>query len=362
MRVPAAKAVAPSPPTPPHVPEVAPAPEAAVAVPAEMMAAPTKKPFPLAVIVIVVVVILLGGGAAAWFLSRLKAISQTPPTAQVPAPVTAPSPPIATESPSTPPPIEEAPAPAPAAVPPGVSTAPRKRAAKPLPTPAPAPVAPAANPRAEQIFNLETLAREAYTKGNYAEPPTANAITYAKQVLALDAGNDYARTILENSVNGGKYQMQQAIARKDFPNARRIADALAKLLPERRDVVELTEDIASAERADQAAQRPKAPTPTVSFRADHLHTDKAPADNGPYCQGSLSILEGRLKFVGETATDGKTHTFDFACSDIREIKKNSRLASRQNGFHVRTPATNINFVPEDSSAAHISSLASACSK
>ena len=211
-------------------------------------------------------------------------------------------------------------------------------------------------------MNLQTLARDAYTKGNYAEPVAANAITYAKQVLALDAGNDYARTILEDSVNGGKYQMQQAITRKDFSGARRVAAALAKVLPERRDVMELEEDIASAERADQVAQRPKAPTPTVSFRADHLHTDKAPADNGPFCLGSLSILEGRLKFVAETATDGKTHTFDLSCSDIREIKKNLRLASRQNGFHVRTGKTTINFVPEDSSAAHISALASACSK
>ena len=211
-------------------------------------------------------------------------------------------------------------------------------------------------------MNLQTLAREAYTKGNYAEPPAANAISYAKQVLALDAGNDYAKTILKDSVEGGKYQMQQAIARKDFTGARRVADALAKVLPERRDVVELKEDIASAERAHQAAQRPKAPTPTVSFRADHLHTDKAPADNGPFCRGSLSILEGRLKFAAETATDGKTHTFDLACSDIQEIKKNPRVASRQNGFHVRAGKTTINFVPEDSSAAHLPSLAAACSK
>ena len=93
-----------------------------------------------------------------------------------------------------------------------------------------------------------------------------------------------------------------------------------------------------------------------------MHTFKAPAGDVSSCLGTFSVLAGGLKFVGETATDGKTHTFDLACSDIREIKKNLRLASRQNGFHVRTPATNINFVPEDSSAAHISSLASACSK
>ena len=328
--------------------------------PAEMMAAPTKKPFPMAVIVIVVVVILLGGGAAAWFLSRLKAISQTPPTAQVPAPVTAPSPPPAAESVSTASPLEEAPAPAPAALPPAVSTAPRKRAAKPAPTPAP--TAPAVNPQAEQILKLQTLARDAYAKRNYAEPAAANAISYAKQVLALDAGNDYAKTILKDSVEGGKYQMQQAIARKDFTAARRVADAMAKLLPERRDVAELTQDIASAERADRSPPPPQAPTATVSFRAYHLHKDKAPADDGPYCTGSLSVLAGHLKFSSERSTDGKTHTFDLACSDIREIKGNSRLASRQNGFHVRAGKTTLNFVPEDSSAAHLPFLTSACSK
>ena len=97
-------------------------------------------------------------------------------------------------------------------------------------------------------MKLQTLAREAYIRGNYAEPPGANAIDYAKQVLALDAGNNYARSILEDSVKGGKYQMQQALTRKDFSGARRVAGALLKLLPERRDVVELKEDIANAER------------------------------------------------------------------------------------------------------------------
>ena len=211
-------------------------------------------------------------------------------------------------------------------------------------------------------MRLQTLARDAYAKRNYAEPPASSAINYAKQVLALDAGNDYAKTILNDSVEGGKYQMQQAIARKDFAGARRVADAMAKLLPERRDVAELEEDIASAERLDQAPPPPKAPTPTVSFRVFHLHTDRGPADNGPYCHGSLMVLTERLKFVGETATDGKTHSFDLACSDIREIKKNSSLISHRVGFHVRTASTNNNFVPENSSAAHLSSLAAACSK
>jgi hypothetical protein len=314
---------------------------------------PAKKAFPIALVGIIVAVVVLVGGAAAWFLLRPKPVAQVPPpVAQAPAPVTAPAP----ESVPAAPAVTVAPA-APAA-----PAAPKKSIPKPAPAPAPAPAAPAANPRAEQIAHLQNLARDAYAKGSYAEPSGANTIAYAKQVLALDPANDYAKTLLEHSVNGGKYQVQQAIARKDFSGARRAADILAQLLPERRDIVELKEDIASAERADQEARRPKGPVAVLSFRADHMHTDKAPADNGPYCRGTLSVVAGHLKFAGETATDGKPHSFDLACSDIREIKKNSRVASRQNGFHVRTASTNINFVPEDSSAAHITDLASACAK
>ncbi len=185
---------------------------------------------------------------------------------------------------------------------------------------------------------------------------------YAKQLLALDPANEYARTLLENSINGGKYQVQQAIARKDFSKARHAAEVMAQLLPERRDVVELSEDIASAERADEEARRPKGPGAVLCFRADHMHTEKAPADNGPLCRGTLSVIAGHLKFVGETATDGRTHSFDIPCSDVREIKKNSRVAAKQNGFHVRAAGTNLNFVPGDSAAAHITELASACGK
>jgi len=231
------------------------------------------------------------------------------------------------------------------------------------PAPAPAPVAPAADPKAAQIASLQNLGREAYTKGNYAEPPAASAVGYSKQVLALDPANDYAKTLLENSVNGGKYQAQQAILRKDFASAHRVADTLAQLLPGRSDIAGLKEDIVSAERAEEAARRPKGPVLLVTFRAYHMHTEKAPADKGAYCLGTLTVTAGHLKFVGESFSEGQyIHNFDFACSDVREIKKNARVASHQNGFHVRTGSFNNNFVPEDSSAAHISALASACSK
>jgi hypothetical protein len=94
-----------------------------------------------------------------------------------------------------------------------------------------------------------------------------------------------------------------------------------------------------------------------------MHSEKAPADNGPYCLGMLSVAGGHLKFVGQSASQGqRIDTLDIPCSEVREIKKNARVASRQNGFHVRTASTNINFVPEDSIAAYFAALAFACTK
>jgi hypothetical protein len=227
----------------------------------------------------------------------------------------------------------------------------------------PVPAAPAPSPQAQEIASLQNQARDAYAKGNYAEPPATNSIALSKQVLALDPANSYAKTLLEDSANGGKYQVQQAILQKDFAAAHRVADALAQLLPGRRDIAELKEDIASAERADAEARRPKPAAPLVAFRAYHMHSEKAPADNGPYCLGMLSVVAGHLKFVGQSASEGqRIDTLDIACSEVREIKKNARVASHQNGFHVRTASTNINFVPENSIAAYVSALAFACTK
>jgi hypothetical protein len=313
------------------------------------------------VALVIGVVMVVGGGATWYFLRSGRAVQNPPPRVATPAPASTPAPPA--QPVPTPAPAAESPRPG---VSPAAASQPRRaRVEKPAPAPAPAPAAPAASPKAEQIASLQNLAREAYAKGNFAEPLAANAIAYSKQVVALDPANDYAKSLLENSANGGKYQVQQAISHKDFASAHRVADALAQLLPGRSDIAGLKEDIASAERADEEARRskPVAVAPVVGFRAYHMHSDKAPADKGPYCLGSLSVTGGRMKFTGESASEGqKTDSFDLACSDIREIKKNARVASRQNGFHARTASSNINFVPEDSSAAHLSALASACSK
>ena len=234
---------------------------------------------------------------------------------------------------------------------------------KAVPEATPAPAVPAAGPKTAELVSLQNLAREAYAKANYVEPGDANAIAYLKQALALDPSNAYTRTLLEDSVKGGKYQVQQAILRKDFTTAHRISDELAQLLPGESAVADLKADLASAEKAEEESRRAKqVPTAVLMMRVYHLHSGKGPGDKGPYCLGKLSVVAGRLKYVGETASDGQVHSFDFACSEVREVKKNARLASRENGFHVRTASSNINFVPEEPSGSLIPALASACSK
>ena len=92
-----------------------------------------------------------------------------------------------------------------------------------------------------------------------------------------------------------------------------------------------------------------------------MHSGKATGDKGSYCRGTLTVVAGRLKYVGENSPDGQVHSFDFACSEV-EVKKNSRVAFWEKGFHVRTPSGNISFVPEDGSASHLRALAAACSE
>jgi hypothetical protein len=181
--------------------------------------------------------------------------------------------------------------------------------------------------------------------------------------LALAPNDEYARTILENSVNGGKYRAQQAIQTRDFATAWQVANALDRLLPGRNDIAELRRDVEIVEKAEEAAHRPPpAPVPALSFRAYHMHTDKAPADHGPYCLGTLSVLGERIRFAGQSASDGQVHNLEFACSEAREIKKNARVAAGQGGFHIRTATSNTNFVPEDALPTHPSQLSAVCTK
>ena len=372
-----APAVTPPPTSPAAVPAAMPqaaavtAPPAAPAQEVEIIA-PTKKPSLLLVGIVLAVmgIVVLAAGAAGWyFLHRAAAPIKQP----IPHGTTATAPPsqgtteVAPPPPTPTTPTPETPAPTTPAPEKGAAEAPRPkpgRVTKPAPPPPPAPAAatPAANPQHAGIANFQNLARDSYAKGNYAEPAGVNAIAYAKQALAIDPNDDYSKKLLESAVDGGTYQVQQAIAKKDFGTAQRLADAMAQLLPGRGDVAGLKEDIASAQRAGEAAHRPQPVAPLASFRVMHMHTDKSPTDKGPYCEGTLSVSAGHLKFAGQSATDGQVHNFDFACSDVREVKKNARVASHQGGFHVRTTQANHNFVPADPGASPAPALASACSK
>jgi hypothetical protein len=335
---------------------------------------PRKSPVLLIVAIVGVVFIMLMavGGFFAWRILKSRLVpapASQEQRAQVTTPEPAPSVETSQTAPapeSTPPTTE--PTPAPSEARPATPTpprAPRKKRGKPevveaLPPP------PAADPRAQQIANLSNRARDAYVKGEYIEPTSVSSIHLANQVLALDPANAYAHKLLDDSVDAGVYSVQQAIFKKDYATATRLTNEMIQDLPNRPAVTGLREDIASAERADAAAKqkpKPAAPVPIVSFRAYHLHLEKAPADKGPYCLGLLSVVDGHLKFQADTASDGEEkHSYDFPCSDVREIKKNARVASKQAGFHVKTNSLNLNFAPEDSSPKHISDLAAACNK
>jgi len=357
---------APPPAAAPPIPTAAPAPvEVPVAEPgpteffapeAPEAGAPPKRAFPVAIVILGAGLMILVAGAGAWYWHRSR-VKPLPPSTQVAAPTPSVSLPAQPEAAPTPAPTDS---PAPTEV--SATVQPKKtRAAKPTPAPPP-PETAAPNPQAIDVARLRNLAREAYIRGEYAQPAESCAINYAKGVLALAPNDDYAKTILENSVNGGKYQAQQAIQAKDFATAHRVANALAQLLPGRNDIKELQKDVDLAEKADEAAHRPPpAPVAAVSFRAYHMHSEKAPADKGPYCLGTLSVVGSQVRFAGESASDSQVHKLEFACAEVREIKKNARVAARQGGFHIRT-SSNTNFAPQDSSPAHVSALAAACSK
>jgi len=271
------------------------------------------------------------------------------------------------------PPVEAAPPPEPDTTPPAAIDLPEEKPQAPAPArkarrvkvvtaAKPAAAAPAPDPKAAQLVSLQNLALDACAKGNYVDPRDANAVAYSQRALALDPSSSYTRTILDNSVKGAVIQVHQAIASKDFTTAQRIADLLAQLLPNESAVASLKADLSSAEKAEEDSRRAsQVPATVLSFRVFHTHSGKGAGDKGTYCRGTLSVAGDHLKYVGETATDGQVHNFDFACSEV-EIKKNLRVAFWEKGFHVRTSSGSLNFLPEDGSASNIRALASACSK
>ena len=324
--------------------------------------APPKKPFPFILVGGIAGLLMAMSVTAGWHVFHPKAQSArfgnvTPPQIQSSAPtalVAAPaSEPVSTTAAASELAEERPQAP---------SQARKPRRVKVVTLPKPAAAAPAPDPKAAQLVSLQTLALDACAKGTYVEPRGANAIAYSQQALALDPTNAYTRTILENSIKGGEFQVRQAIASKDFTTAQRLTDLLAQLTPGDSGVADLKADLARAEKTEEESRRAsQAPSAILSFHAFHTHSGKGTGDKGSYCRGTLSVVGGRLKYVGETAVDGQVHSFDFACSEV-EVKKNLRVAFWEKGFHVRTSSGNMNFVPEDSAASNIRALASACSQ
>lgn len=51
---------------------------------------------------------------------------------------------------------------------------------------------------------------------NPVEPQDQSVIAYAKRALVLDPNDAYAKQLLELGVQGGKYQVEQAIKSKDY--------------------------------------------------------------------------------------------------------------------------------------------------
>ena len=329
----------PSPPRPPEVSEPPPAP---VTGPRRRL-----KRVPVAAgLALVLIISVLG---VSWYLQhRPKPVPQPPPRSQ-PEPVRLAELPLRAA-----PFLSDLPVAVPLPNPSEVEKQPRAR----VPKAPPAPPTPPTRPPSE-TETLYNLAQEAYKKGNYVEPQEQNVIYYAKRALALDPNDAYAKNLLETGVQGGKYEVEQAIKSKDLSTAHRVVNAMLQLLPGRNDIVERARDVADYEAAEAKAKRPKPPAPPIlSVLVFHLHSGKP---QGPYCQGTLSVSGGRMSYAPQSASDGNMHPMTFACSDVQEIKKNPHAFGHHDDFHLRTASGDVNFVPQHPPF-DISLLESACSK
>ena len=117
---------------------------------------------------------------------------------------------------------------------------------------------------------------------------------------------------------------------------------------------------AEEEEKKKSAQSKVVTAPAVyGAHVRHVHAHKT------YCEGTLSISGHQMKFRGESASAGQPDKITVACSDIREIKKNTHVLSHEykDDFHVRTRSgETFNFAPADASTFDFAALASACSK
>jgi len=186
----------------------------------------------------------------------------------------------------------------------------RPKPPPPLPPPPPEP----------QIAKLQRLAREAYTKGNYIEPPGESAVDYLNAILKLDPTDQWAKDMIGSSVKAQRsVVLRAAINSKDFTAARQTANVLKTRFPDRNDGEELDKDITNAETALRPISKEQRPADKPTrFRVSHKHLIGS-------CHGLLTIGDGRIEYQ---ADDGKD-SFNALLKDITY-----GLVSTGGGFHL----------------------------
>lgn len=86
------------------------------------------------------------------------------------------------------------------------------------------------------------------------------------------------------------------------------------------------------------------------FRVNHDHGISMPG----YCTGWMTVVGGRILFVGETGTSSTgtqapVHAYTLFLNDVKDVKKNPMYLAIFGAFHIRMKdGTNLNFVVIDS--------------
>jgi hypothetical protein len=213
-----------------------------------------------------------------------------------------------------------------------------------------APPESAASVQTDPGYSLRKRAYEAYQKGHYAEPPEDNAISYASQALQLDPKDYWSVDLRAMSVYKEKLLVQDSLKNKDFLTARRITGALAQLLPNQKEIVELQKQVNAAEQAEEPSPHQAS---ALSVKAAYrLKQGKYP--------GTLSVEGQHLKFVSDAAAGGQAQSLDIPCSDIKDISGTDTLGPGAQGLRVDTKAgETFEFLAPESVAA---ALKSACAR
>lgn len=198
------------------------------------------------------------------------------------------------------------------------------------------------NDRLTQINRLSNLAYQEANRRHYFSPKETNAIAYSQQILKLDPTNDYARKMIDYSVNYGIDLVHKAIAKRNFEGARETSDAMAVLLPDRNDVVALQDEVA----------------PLAGLPVRFLQEKPA----GSFLAGTLTVADKHLNFAG-AVSEGRSLHLHIRCSDVSVFQQKTTIPGPQEGFWLQTKDGNYNFVPERMPASRaLNALMAACSR